>query len=181
MQEMLAREDAMNCDEAFDLLTSPEGSGCKTLREHLAQCARCRDLQEAIAPALTMLDSPRSQRSSAVIAETAAARLNLVHAPRPRDPEWGWPLLKYTASLLVGIGLTWLAVTTLNRSTAAMKLSPVNVCLWQSHQAEAITVEQRSGDVVLTCVNCHLAGTSALNVQMSSEPSRSLDLSAVSR
>jgi len=48
----------MNCDTAFDLMTDPHGGRSNSLREHLAGCARCRQMQETLAPALDWLSEP---------------------------------------------------------------------------------------------------------------------------
>lgn len=45
----------MNCDMAFDLMTDPNGGRSQVLREHLAQCPRCRQMQATLAPALDWL------------------------------------------------------------------------------------------------------------------------------
>lgn len=45
----------MNCDMAFDLMTDPNGGRSQLLREHLAQCPRCRQMQATLAPALDWL------------------------------------------------------------------------------------------------------------------------------
>lgn len=42
----------MNCDIAFDLMTDPQGASSQALRQHLAECARCRAMQDTMAPAL---------------------------------------------------------------------------------------------------------------------------------
>lgn len=48
----------MNCDTAFDLMTDPHGGKSNSLREHLAHCPRCRQMQETLAPALDWLAEP---------------------------------------------------------------------------------------------------------------------------
>jgi hypothetical protein len=45
----------MNCDDAFDALTDPEGADAAELAEHLARCPRCRELKQVLEPALSLL------------------------------------------------------------------------------------------------------------------------------
>lgn len=49
----------MNCDRAFDLITSPSDRDDSELKRHLQGCPRCRDLAEMLEPALHMLDDAR--------------------------------------------------------------------------------------------------------------------------
>jgi len=46
----------MNCDRAFDLITSPSEQHDSELQHHLQGCPRCRDLVEMFAPALHLLE-----------------------------------------------------------------------------------------------------------------------------
>ncbi len=49
----------MNCDRAFDLITSPADRADSELQRHLQGCPRCRDLAEMLEPALHLLDDSR--------------------------------------------------------------------------------------------------------------------------
>lgn len=145
----------MNCDEVFDLLTSPMGSGCEPLRDHLEHCPRCRDLQEAIAPALAAFDEPArpapwEQKESA---ESAAARLNLVHCSR-RSRAWTNQLWKYVGIFLFGGTMVGLAFVFLAPSPAVAL--PAETCLWVSRDQSETPDHHVPRDVVLTCVQCHL-------------------------
>lgn len=50
----------MNCDMAFDLMTDAKTAGSSALARHLESCPRCRQMQETLAPALSLLsqDAP---------------------------------------------------------------------------------------------------------------------------
>lgn len=50
----------MNCDLAFDLMTDPAGCESQALLSHLAECPRCRQMQETLAPALDWLSDVRA-------------------------------------------------------------------------------------------------------------------------
>jgi hypothetical protein len=45
----------MNCDEAFDALTDPGFCESAELQSHLARCPRCRQLQQVLEPARSLL------------------------------------------------------------------------------------------------------------------------------
>lgn len=45
----------MNCDTAFDLMTDADGARSLALANHLADCPRCRQMQDTLAPALDFL------------------------------------------------------------------------------------------------------------------------------
>jgi hypothetical protein len=50
----------MNCDLAFDCLTDPARRQCAELTEHLTRCPRCRDMAEALEPAIDLLSEVSS-------------------------------------------------------------------------------------------------------------------------
>lgn len=59
----------MNCELAFDCLTDPARRDSADLAEHLAHCPRCRDMAEALEPAIDLLSevsAPESASADAV-------------------------------------------------------------------------------------------------------------------
>ncbi len=46
----------MNCDQAFESLTDPAQRDATALQRHLHDCPRCRDLADALEPALQLFD-----------------------------------------------------------------------------------------------------------------------------
>ena len=44
----------MNCDQAFDHMTSSAAGESPALREHLANCPRCREMREVLSPAAAL-------------------------------------------------------------------------------------------------------------------------------
>ncbi len=54
----------MNCDLAFDCLTDPARRDCVELAEHLADCPRCRDMAEALEPAIDLLSEVSSPEAA---------------------------------------------------------------------------------------------------------------------
>ena len=47
----------MNCDQAFDVMTSSDRLSDRGLHAHMADCPRCRDMRETLEPAIRMLSS----------------------------------------------------------------------------------------------------------------------------
>jgi hypothetical protein len=72
----------MNCDMAFELMTEPQGSRSRALREHLDCCARCRQMQAALAPALEWLSDCATEPGEGQMPFAAPV------APRPAVPEF---------------------------------------------------------------------------------------------
>lgn len=54
----------MNCDQAFDCLTDPVQRSGDDLRRHLRSCPRCRDLADALEPALELFGASDPARTS---------------------------------------------------------------------------------------------------------------------
>lgn len=54
----------MNCDQAFDAMTSSEWKSDTELEHHFSGCPRCREMAEVLSPLLTDLDDVREQLTS---------------------------------------------------------------------------------------------------------------------
>lgn len=54
----------MNCDQAFDQMTSSAPQESTDLREHLAQCPRCREMREVLSPAVALFSAHVSDAPS---------------------------------------------------------------------------------------------------------------------
>ncbi|MEZ5943864.1 MAG: hypothetical protein R3C18_20905 [Planctomycetaceae bacterium] len=133
----------MNCDEVFDLLTSPVENASPQLGEHLHQCPRCRDLQEAIAPALSVV------RGASVSKTSVATRPAPVKAPE-KDTFW-----RYIIAFSAGLTAALLLMAVVPRPGAAMTpTGNTAVCLWQAPHDTADNTN--SNKVVLRCVSCHM-------------------------
>lgn len=169
----------MNCDHAFDCLTDATRRESAELVAHLAQCPRCRDMAEALEPALDLL----SETATALTEPADAFALPIVesHEPRRRTPahierrvaptempsDAAWPNAPWhseaqrrlqrrlvTWQLLAGIaGLTCVlaALTLLQRSDqqALAALRQNRDC----QRAEPTTAS--ASTVVAGCVACH--------------------------
>lgn len=78
----------MNCDLAFDCLTDPARRDSAELADHLARCPRCRDMAEALEPAIDLLSevsSPETASADGASFDGAASRGEpAAKAPEPR-------------------------------------------------------------------------------------------------
>jgi len=174
----------MNCDQAFDAITDPTGAESDALREHLAHCPRCREMQETLSPALNALSEDRdaSRRAETAWSGTSLPRLDLQQlaaesasrlavasptrpelAPHRRSHPTAWSHL-LTASLLlaIGVGIGW-GGHQLSRSSGTSQPSDLatsagmsSACLWKSRQAGADAAGESPRTVVLSCLACHL-------------------------
>lgn len=146
----------MTCDEFFEALTSSQPLG-RDAQRHLKQCARCRDLQDTLSPVLGDLGqsagwSERQPESSLVsVAATAAQQLTTSRTSARRAParlDWRF-VIAFVGGVAVSLGVT-----------GALKPSPAasqptdSICLWHAHDSIQNPDTQ---DVVLSCVECHLA------------------------
>lgn len=156
----------MTCDEAFDVLTSPAAQCNAALHGHLAVCPRCRDLQEALAPALTAVSSSLTDHvdcshlssETEALARSAAEALSLrsrqVHPLPQRRVFWGW--LAGLGCILVVAVVSLLLVPQRGVAPSAASIPVLDqACLWASRDLSILPDNARSGDVVLTCVACH--------------------------
>jgi hypothetical protein len=156
----------MTCDEAFDVLTSPAAQCNTALHGHLAVCPRCRDLQEALAPALSAVSSSLSDHADCsrisseteALARSAAEALSLrsrtVQLPSQRRLFWGW--LAGLGCILTVAVVSLLLVPQRGTTPAAAGIPVLDqACLWASRDLSMLPDNARSGDVVLTCVACH--------------------------
>ena len=147
----------MNCDQAFDVMTSSERESDRDLNAHLARCPRCREMQQTLEPALGMfrgdeysIDSPSwSPALDGNEIATQAAR-RLTSSPpisrRPAGHLWG-----YTASLLIGAGLLWCSFA-MNPSSSALPEMYRNDTACQMNRYPTGTTGRQ---MTQSCLACH--------------------------
>lgn len=174
----------MNCETAFDYLTDPVLNSSPELRQHLAECSRCREMEEVLSPALTWLteaaredDAVHSGLQSApfLTAETVAVADRLA-AQLAQDKEtrrellpatlqrpfggrsWsGWHVGGVAAMLmLAGFG-GWF----LGAASSPDKTSTSTVCLWTNREWSAAAVDQSAKTITMSCLACHLAASTS--------------------
>jgi predicted anti-sigma-YlaC factor YlaD len=166
----------INCDQAFDAMTSRENELYTELREHLEQCPRCREMAEILSPVLGELLSARiileSEREFANPSETTGVQ---VARRAARDLRYrtqsdsrlrsGSSLLKSKAvltalMLLIGVGGGW-GLSLLHsdifapRNMAAATSKAEN-CTWKEQELAA---SREPSMIISTCIACHPMGS----------------------
>jgi hypothetical protein len=168
----------MNCNDAFDRLTSPDAALDVELQRHLAECRRCRAMQETLSPALEWLTesplrsegtvessdrrSPFLSEEAVQVAERAARRLM---SSRASSPPSGARRRSIAFWFAAGASLCLLALAVLpSRSSSAdparSAVSPPSStgCLWFDSASSNSNrhLSAPADEVVSTCVACHL-------------------------
>jgi hypothetical protein len=159
----------MNCDQAFDAMTDPNGPDSAELWRHLSGCPRCRQMYETLEPAMGLFaasDTPPRERPFASDVRSAALPLPMAQriarqlslsgtasrgAP-PRRRLWGAVLAAAVAGFLLSVGLD------------SLRLSPPSPgaavdCPWLYRESAA--VEEPASLVTARCVACHLSQPAA--------------------
>lgn len=151
----------MNCDQAFDVMTSSRRTGDTELIGHLSGCPRCREMQATLEPALGMFhaDSAEiSRRSPWEVASegnevaTHAARKLTTSVETPRRGHHG--LWGYAAAVVLGAGLVW-STFALSPPTAATSAPPRSAqdCIYLADSRPAgLTGRQ----MTQSCLACHV-------------------------
>lgn len=150
----------MNCDQAFDVMTSSRGARDPDLHDHMDRCPRCREMLQTLEPALGMFradallppewDSSVCELEGQEIATRAARRLSTVETtPDQRAMSlWG-----YAGSIILGAGLVW----------ATFMMNPASLSLPEVHRNETACLYQKrplvSGmtgqQMTESCLACH--------------------------
>jgi hypothetical protein len=168
----------MNCDEAFDRMTSPSAPDDAAMRRHLSGCPRCRDMQETLSPAIEWLSAGAEPRSDAPgrpvqravflteeavqVAEQAARRLETRDAPAQR--RGGSRRNVGTRLVLAGMAaLLFFAVAipssnpTRSRGPSTGLSSPPSVCLWKMPADDGSRTPPTAEQLIASCTACHLS------------------------
>ncbi len=166
----------MNCDRAFELLTDPVEAGHPELARHLANCSRCRHMQETLSPALSWLtaeaestpgwlhgsssSSPLLTREAVQVAAELARTL-----PTVRRDHLGTLRKTLGIALVAAFGMLLGAVAveqrraqpgTGNTTLATLDPAAITVCLWTRPEASHGLPTASARSVVDSCMACHL-------------------------
>jgi hypothetical protein len=167
----------MNCDIAFDLMTSADRRDDPGLLRHLEHCPRCRQMQDTLSPALDWLSdssvanwpqqppatsgtAPLLSLQAVRIAESAARELSLRQALSA--PATFRRALSVAIVLLFGIAL---GVAGFETRPPAPDPGPtvsgqlVAACLWTDAETRGRQVVSTSQAVVASCIACHVPPT----------------------
>lgn len=150
----------MNCNQAFDLMTSRHGVCNAELHDHMDQCPRCREMRLTLEPALgafradALLHSPwevmSDDREGSEIAVRAAQRLSAAESISNRSVMGLWG---YAGAIVLGAGLVW----------ATFMMNPSSLSMPEVHRGESTCLFQKrtrnSGmtgqQMTESCLACH--------------------------
>lgn len=155
----------MTCDETIDILMSEDASQTEKLKSHLAECRRCRSLQEVLSPLASTGESasevvPDSYFEGSVptaealaVAEKAATSLQQrVQTSRSRTQkviqQW-----KYMAAFAAGVAASLGGIAVLHSEPAPSVSDTATACLWSTE----FNSQDSPSELVRSCVACHLA------------------------
>ena len=145
----------MNCDDAFDFLTTSGGRSDARLIAHLQACPRCQAMAEALAPAIDLFEettpAPIASSGEAVaVARTAASQL----ARRaPQAPARNW-FSNRTISLALA-GFAGAACCFLALQIARRDDSKTMASCPRHSAASTEWMNRNSVPVAMACIACH--------------------------
>jgi len=160
----------MNCDQAFDVMTSSHRASDRGLHAHLDGCPRCREMRQTLEPALGMFRADALMTPSPDpwlappeghdIATPAARRLTATELTihRTHTSLWG-----YAGAIVVGSALVWWTVVG-NPSTAVTPevRRSETMCLFLNHsRPRGITAHQ----MTQSCLACHVVSEPPAGLQ----------------
>ena len=155
----------MNCDQAFEVMTSSRGAHDRELHDHMGHCPRCREMHQTLEPALDLLradailssswDAASPEYDGVEIATRAARRLSAVDVPshHRQTSLWG-----YFAAIVLGAGLVW---TTFMMNPVALNMPQIHqgesTCLFREKPRTAGVTGQQ---MTQSCLACHAVTSS---------------------
>ncbi|MBS0265288.1 MAG: hypothetical protein JSS02_25365 [Planctomycetes bacterium] len=184
----------MNCDTAFDLMTDSEGCHSRALVQHLESCPRCRQMLDALSPALDFLAEdteceldalPDSTSSHALdlhacpasaeslqIVRQASARLEYRSGPSSARTRRTWgQSIKYAAAFAAGVFLASVVLFPRERATSVV---PTECTRFQLASAESTRSSAETLQLAQSCAICHQSSDPGQK-EHSSDRSRPLD------
>lgn len=150
----------MNCDQAFDVMTSSQRTSDRGLHAHLDGCPRCREMRQTLEPALGMFraDALLTQSPDPWLATpegndiaTRAARRLTTAESLPHQSHislWG-----YAGAIVLGATLVWCSIL----RTPSTSVSPAvrraeTLCHYLTNsRPRGITAHQ----MTQSCLACH--------------------------
>lgn len=154
----------ITCDQAFDCMTDARRKDSPELAAHLADCPRCRQMAETLAPAVDLLTGPVPPWMSgeAVATRTAADTETVALAVRSARrlgrarTLLGAPLRRSLLASMGGALVGALAMALLLPAQKPSRPAAGEVCTWQNRSAAMVNDAQT---LALSCVVCHIQDT----------------------
>lgn len=162
----------MTCDQAFEWMTDPLGPTSPELRQHLAQCARCRQMLLTLAPLLewlrplqTLCEEPGQPLPAGTTCVTRfstakpeqPAHQGSVSGSRPDRAAWkrglAFLLLLVTGA---GGGVSWQGIHRPSQAEGPSSGVQLTASLWQSSPLREPKLTSPPTDGVMSCLMCHL-------------------------
>ncbi len=156
----------MNCDQAFDAMTDPNGPDNRKLSRHLRSCRRCQQMFETLEPALGLfaaVDGRATETSPAIPTRFASSSVRMAqqiadrllptasgsHRNPPQRRLWGAVFAAAVAGVLLSVGLSSMS----SHSPLAPPGAAAD-CPWLNRGT--VSDDEPARAVVITCVSCHL-------------------------
>lgn len=151
----------MNCDQAFEVMTSSQRDCQRELSLHLSTCPRCREMRETLAPALHLFnEEPASflkqdegwpPSTEAVEIATCAAR----HLSQlaPRQVQRGVGLWGYTLTVVLGAGLVWGSIVRTPVSSSIPSIQRRETVCHFMRESRPFGI--KAAEMTKTCLACH--------------------------
>ena len=157
----------MNCDQAFDALTSRAASENEALSSHLDACPRCRDMADVLSPALELFAPATLEEMSAASGESGEPAVSRSSSVAPESADWidqaPWRSnvqsarharrdgLKIVGTVAL-VALLTVGFASIGRDGSSGFLSSVSAAECIRDSTESIPAEK----AVAACVSCHL-------------------------
>ena len=189
----------MKCDTAFELMTDPLGNQSQALAEHLNHCPRCRQMLDALSPALEFLtdakatagdsvtnysnNALREEREPIITTEAVqiaqAAALRLAAWKVSRRERW-WILVRTAARYSLAMSAGMLLVLGLWSLQEPEDAPADSRC--RRHEANQPGTQWTADDLqslVQSCAKCHHDGKEQIELRpgarLGNRPKRSWD------
>lgn len=178
---------AMDCDEAFQLMTDPRGAQSPALQWHLQGCPRCRQMLETLAPALKYESIPPREGDSATIKPNWSAAAMSETLPLPLESPglvppavpfadqplagvpgmrfYRWQRLINAISLVLFGAVLGMAALLWQRTTAEERAAestqpiaiPPGPCTWRNRELDPPPMTRSARMVIQSCTRCHVS------------------------
>ena len=163
----------MNCDQAFDSLTTPAGRLDLGLQDHLSQCPRCRDLADMLGVAIDLFEDAAESPRTAEFASSESGIVRPATASQPWLRKTRRRAIRQDASriatFLILVAVFSVGIVQLGHGDAGNRelvsvVLPEN-CLRDSGEMSDSKQPHASNTLIAGCVACHLDSETSASLQ----------------